>query len=159
MSRTFNGTVKEFEGEKAEARMLSDLKGYFSDAEAYEEVLKRGDKIVYETFTKSYSPMKLTLTVINPGKIGKEFYFTKGHIHKKKTPEFYVLMEGKGVLLIQRGKPKIVKLKKGEIALIPEDYAHRLINVGKKKLKVLTIYHENSKPDYGVKFKKRVFVK
>ena len=50
-------------------------------------------------------------------------------------------------------------MKKGKIALIPEGYAHRLVNTGNKKLKVLTIYHEDSKPSYNVKFKKRFFRK
>ena len=157
MSRTFGGTLKDFEGEKAKARKLSDLKGYFSDRDAYAGALKKGNSVVYETFTKSYSPMKLTLTVVNPGRVGKEFYFTKGHVHKKRTPEFYILMEGSGVLLIQKGGPKVIRLKKGEIALIPEGYAHRLVNNGKKKLKVLTIYHEDSRPDYGIKFKRKFF--
>ncbi|MCH7850755.1 MAG: hypothetical protein IH845_03885 [Nanoarchaeota archaeon] len=53
------------------------------------------------------------LTVINPGVIKNEFYFTKGHIHKKLTPEFYILLDGKGELLIQKAKKsKKIKLEK-----------------------------------------------
>ena len=62
-----------------------------------------------------------------------------------------------GSLVLQKAdKSKEVKLKKGKIALIPEGWAHRLTNTGRKKLKVLTIYHVNSKPDYNLKFKKRI---
>ena len=52
---------------------------------------------------------------------------------------------------------KVIDLKKVEIVLIPIGYAHRLINTGNKKLKVLTIYDQESKPDYNIKFKKRFF--
>lgn len=157
MVKSYKKTISEFEKRKSKARKLKDVSEWYSDKEAVKKELKKNkNKIVYETFTKSYSPVELTLTVIHPGSVGKEFYMTKGHVHKKKVPEFYVLLEGNGALYLQKGiKKKTVKMKKGEITLIPEGYAHRLVNVGKTKLKVLTIYHEDSKPDYNVKFKKR----
>jgi len=34
----------------------------------------------------------------------------------------------------EKDEPKTIKLKKGEITLIPEGFAHRLINIGKNKL-------------------------
>ena len=154
----FKKTILDFEKEKKNARKLSELKDTFKDKKELQKIVKEKDKVVYETFTKSFSPIKLTLTVVNPGKIHGEFYLTKGHVHRKKTPEFYILLEGKGDLFTQRGlRRKTIKLKLGEIALIPEGFAHRLINTGKTKLKVLTIYHEDSKPDYHVNFKKRFF--
>ncbi len=150
-------TIKQFEKNynKKHIVRLKDIVNRFKNSENIEE-----NPIIYETFIKSFSPIQLGLTVINPGNINKEFYMTRGHIHSIKTPEFYVLLEGKGLLLIQKSnKSKTIKLKKGEIALIPKDCAHRLINIGNKKLKVLTIYHENSKPNYNVKFKKRFLKK
>ncbi len=152
----YKKTVKIFEeyGEK-ETRKLKDLKGIFR-----ERISDDGNKKVYETYTKKFSPINLTLTEIEPGNVNGEFFLTKGHIHKNRTPEFYVLLEGKGLLLLQKGnKIKEIKLKIGKINLISEGYAHRLINQGNTKLKVLTIYHENSKPNYNVKFKRRFFKK
>ena len=160
MTKTINSTVNEFEKnpDKHGVRKLSDLKDYFSDKKKVEEILVEGNPIIYETFVKKFFPIDLGLTVMHPGNIGGEFYFTKGHVHGAKTPEFYVLMEGSGLLLLQKGQNvKSVKLKKGKIAYIPEDYAHRLVNNSRKKMKVLTIYHEESKPNYGVKFKRRIF--
>lgn len=156
----YKSTIRKFEKgyEKKGTRKLKDIKDRFIDGKEAENILKKeGNLEVYETFTKSFSPIKLTLTVVNPGKVGKEFYLTKGHVHKNRTPEFYILLEGMGSLVLQKvGKSKEVKLKKGKIALIPEGWAHRLTNTGRRKLKVLTIYHENSKPDYNLKFKKRI---
>jgi glucose-6-phosphate isomerase len=122
-------------------------------------MLLKKDAVVYETFTKSDSPMKYTLTVVHPGTVGKEFFMTKGHVHGNKTEEFYILLEGKGKLVLQKaGKVRVVDLKKGKIALIKPGEAHRLVNTGNKDLKVHTIYHEDSRPNYSVKFRK-IFMK
>ena len=159
MISNYKKTIRYFEKQKGEARKLKDVVNWYSDKEAVEKELnKNPNKIVYETFTDEFTPINLTLTVIHPGVVGKEYYMTKGHIHRKKTPEFYILLDGKGKLLIQKqSKTKVIDLKKGEIALIPVGYAHRLVNTGRTKLKVLTIYDQESKPDYEIKFKKRFF--
>jgi len=115
--------------------------------------------LIYEVFVKTFSPLDLGLTVIEPGVVGKEFHMTKGHVHSRKIPEFYVLLDGSGILLAQKGKLEVIKLKKGELVLIREGYAHRLVNNGRRKLKVLAVYHEDSRPKYGVKFKRRFFRK
>jgi glucose-6-phosphate isomerase, archaeal len=162
MITNYNKTIKYFENKcKSSPRKVKDVVQWYSDEKAIEKELKRDkNKVVYETFTDKFSPINLTLTLIHPGTIGKEYYMTKGHVHRKKTPEFYILLEGKGKLLIQKAsKVKVINLKKGEIALIPQGYSHRLINDGNKKLRVLTIYDQKSKPDYQIKFKKRFFRK
>lgn len=152
----YTKTIRSFEKKPDEVHTIT-----LADMERlYKYPSKVHNQIIYQTFIKKSPPMQLGLTVINAGTINKEFFMTRGHIHAKKTPEFYILLEGKGILLMQKGnKSKAIKLKKGEIALIPENYAHRLINIGNAKLKVLTIYHEDSKPNYHVKFKKRFFRK
>ncbi|MAG38233.1 hypothetical protein CMI45_02520 [Candidatus Pacearchaeota archaeon] len=162
MTKTFESTIKEFEKNgKRGIRTLRDMKGYFSDKKEEERILKSGkNPIIYETFVEEKSPINLGLTIMRAGKVGKEFYFTKGHIHRTGKPEFYILMEGKGKLLLQKaGKTRVIELKKGELTLIGKGEAHRIANTGKKKLKVLTVYHDNSKPDYSIKFKKRFFRK
>lgn len=132
---------------------------YKDMAYAYNNEIKE-NPVIYEVYTKAFSPIDLGLTVIHPGDVKGEFFMTKGHIHAKKTPEFYILLEGKGLLIFQKNnKVKKIKLKKGEITLIPEGYAHRSINIGDKKLKILTVYHEDSWPNYKIKFQRRFFKK
>lgn len=161
MIRNYLKTIRKFEKHKSRKRRFKDVAKWYSDKKAVEKELKKNkNNVIYETFTEEDSPMDLTLTVIHPGTIGKEYYMTKGHIHGANNPEFYILLEGNGKLLIQsRSEVKVITLKKGKITLIPKGYAHRLINPGRKKLKVLTIYSENSRPNYNVKFKKRFFRK
>ena len=161
MIRNYLKTIRKFEKHESRKRRFKDVAKWYSDKKAVEKELKKNrNKVIYETFTVEDSPMDLTLTVIHPGVVGKEYYMTKGHIHGANNPEFYILLEGNGKLLIQsRSEVKVITLKKGKITLIPKGYAHRLINPGRKKLKVLTIYSENSRPNYNVKFKKRFFRK
>ena len=162
MIRNYGKTIRKFEKHKSRKRRFKDVAKWYSNKKAVDKELKKNrNKVIYETFTEKDSPMDLTLTVIHPGVVGKEYHMTKGHVHGANNPEFYILLEGNGKLLIQktREKPKTIILKKGKIALIPKGYAHRLINPGRKKLKVLTIYSENSRPNYNVKFKKRFFRK
>ena len=162
MVKNYSSTIRKFERgyDKRSIRKLSGMKGFFEDNNAFKEILNKKDPELYSVYIKEFSPIDMGLTVINTGTVGKEYYFTKGHVHKRKTPEFYILLEGKGELLIQKGrKKKVIHMKLGEIALIPVGYAHRLANIGKKKLKVLTIYHDNSKPKYGVNFLKKFYKK
>ena len=161
MIRNYLKTIRKFEKHKSRKRRFKDVAKWYSDKKAVEKELKKNkNNVIYKTFTEKDSPMDLTLTVIHPGVVGKEYYMTKGHIHGANNPEFYILLEGNGKLLIQsRSEVKVITLKKGKITLIPKGYAHRLVNVGRKKLKVLTIYSENSRPNYNVKFKKRFFRK
>jgi len=155
----YKKTIREFEKHRSKPRRLRDLARWYSDKDAVALELKKGNKVVYETYTDKFSPINLTLTVVHPGTIGGEFHMTKGHVHRKRTPEFYILLEGKGKLLIQKGAMKVIDLKRGDITLIRKGFAHRLVNDGKKDLKVLTIYDQASRPDYHIRFKKRFFRK
>jgi len=160
MISDFKKTIREFEKHKSKARRLKDVGRWYKDKDAVAEILKsEGNRVIYETFTDKYHPINLTLTVVHPGVIGKEFHMTKGHVHRKLTPEFYILLEGNGKLVLQKGGMRVIELKKGEIALIPKGFAHRLVNEGRKDLKVLTIYDQASRPDYHIRFRRRFFRK
>lgn len=115
--------------------------------------------LIYSVYIKDFGGFEVGLTVIESGIINNEFFMTKGHRHKKKRDELYILIEGKGKLIIQDKSPKIVSLKKGEIEIIPGKSGHRLVNTGNKKLEVLTIYSKDSGHDYNFKFKKRIMRK
>jgi glucose-6-phosphate isomerase len=133
-------------------RKFNDMKDGFKNSKDI-----KGNPILYVVYIKSLGNFEIGLTVINPGTINSEFYMTKGHKHKKSTNEIYTLLDGKGKLMLQKRKNKIIELKKGDFDIIPKKTAHRLINTGKKKLEVLTIYPKNAGHDYNFKFAKRVF--
>ncbi len=135
-------------------RRLNDMKDRFKDVSN-----AKGNPVIYSVYIKDFGAFEYGLTVIEPGTINSEFYMTKGHRHKKPVEEIYILLNGKGKLLIQdkNGRTKAFSLKKEKIYIIPKKAGHRLINTGNRRLEVLTIYSKNAGHDYDFKFKKRIF--
>lgn len=133
------------------------VRKYSEMADAFEGKMIKGDPIIYKVYIKDYGDFEEGLTVINPGKVGKEFFMTKGHRHIKVAPEIYILISGKGKLLISdKGKENALEMKKDVMYHVPGTSGHRLINVGSKPLEVLTIYGKNAGHDYKFRFKRRV---
>jgi glucose-6-phosphate isomerase len=130
----------------------------YNDMEdSYKEKLKSGNPTIYKVYIKHYGDFEEGLTVINPGRVGKEYYMTKGHRHVKPMAEIYLLVSGKGKLLVQEGKRvKIMDLKKNVLYHVPATSGHRLVNIGNKPLEVMTIYGKNSGHDYRYKFNKSI---
>jgi len=146
--------------DKKVVRTLKDLKNLFKDREKVKEILKKKNPVIYKVYIKKLKAFNYGLTVINKGVINREYYFTKGHNHKKPSIEKYVLLGGEGKLILQKGNDiKVVKLKKNKAVTIPKNYAHRAVNTGNIKLKFLSIYRPDSGHKYDIKFKKRLFKK
>ncbi|MCD4740233.1 glucose-6-phosphate isomerase [archaeon] len=87
--------------------------------------------------------LRYDITVINPGKIGKEYYKTLGHFHpviKEKNvtyPEFYEVISGQGLFLAQKidGTDfQIIEAHKGDHVLVQPDYGHVTVNPGTEPL-------------------------
>jgi len=115
------------------------------------------EKVLYKVFIKDHGSYESGLTVIEPGKVNGEFFMTKGHRHQKPLPEIYILLSGRGKLLIEGRNKKVYDLKKGKNYIISGKDGHRLINTGKEKLKVLTIYFKEAGRNYDYNFKRRFF--
>jgi glucose-6-phosphate isomerase len=139
-----------------QVRRLSDLRGFFSDNNLVEKLLARGkNPIIYEVYEIPQIPSEglfsLACTVLYPGKVGWEYYFTKGHFHSKEpTSEVYVGLEGNGIILLQTrdGRVTSLPLKAGSVVYIPPRWAHRSINTGKGKMVFLAIYPSDAGHDY-----------
>ena len=138
-------------------RRLSDLRGYFLDKGLVEEILSKGeDPIIYEVYEIPQEPtdglLSIGCTVIYPGKIGDEYYFTKGHFHTKESAsEVYIGVEGEGIILMQNkeGETAHSRIEPNVIVYIPPGVAHRTINVGSGKLIFLAVYPSDAGHDYG----------
>lgn len=142
--------LKKYYDEKV-VRKLGDM------ADRFENPLLKRDPILYTVYVKSYGPFQVALTVLESGNINGEYYMTKGHRHKKKREEMYILTRGKGKLLIQGKKAEAYEMKKNKIYTIPGKAGHRTINTGKGKMEFLSIYSTDSGHDYNFRFKKRFF--
>ena len=136
-------------------RRLSDLRFYFSDQKAVNNLLKKSDPILYEVYENKVphegEHLTFATTILYPGKVGKEFYFTKGHFHfNPDGAETTIGIEGSGIVLIQdrKGKCKSEPIKPFVITYSPPGWAHRVINNSSKKLVFLSICKADVGHDY-----------
>jgi glucose-6-phosphate isomerase len=137
-------------------RSLRDLDGFFADTQATESILKSGqDPIIYEVYEclqpSEGGHLSYGTTVLYPGRIGKEFYMTKGHFHlKKESSEVYLGLEGHGLILLQTraGNSKHLRISKGDLIYVPPGWGHRTVNVGKQKLVFFFVYQSDAGHDY-----------
>lgn len=85
---------------------------------------------------------KPNITVLVPGKLGKEFCKTYGHYHHHNETEHYKILHGKGIFLFQKkGKDEAViydvqikKVKAGDTVEVPKGYAHSMVNTSNEFL-------------------------
>ena len=73
------------------------------------------------------------ITVLLPGKIGREFTKTYGHYHNDDRAETYKVLFGCGKMLIQNreaGDVQLLEMKVADEVVVPEGYAHTMINTG-----------------------------
>jgi len=133
--------------DKKVIRRYKDMKDRFK-----QELKGNKNPVIYNVYIRNFGSFEIGLTVINSGKIGKEFFMTKGHRHKKGMEEMYMLVSGEGKLIIKNKKLKKINMKKNKIYIVPGKAGHRLVNTGKKKLEVLTVYNKDSGHDYNFKF-------
>lgn len=138
-------------------RNLSDLAGMFSDNAAYEKIMETGNPLVYEYHSIEIPPtdgdLSFGYSVLYPGKVGDEYYFTKGHFHEKLyTAEVYHCIKGCGIILLENksGDWKALEIKAGDICYVPKGYAHRSINVSNTEPFVTVFtYRSDAGHDYG----------
>lgn len=90
-------------------------------------------------------------STIYPGKVGKEYFMTKGHFHKiPDRTEFYWGISGEGMLILMDRKRNTwaEMVHPGSIHYIGSDIAHRLANTGKQELIVGACWPSDAGHDY-----------
>lgn len=138
-------------------RRLSDLRGYFADQDAYEQRLAADDPIVYTIASvepaQGEGQLHYGLGMIAPGRIGDEYFMTKGHYHAwRPAAEFYIGLSGSGLMLLedeQSGESTVLPLTPNSVVYVPGYTAHRTLNVGDVPLTYLGIYPALAGHDYG----------
>ncbi len=145
------------EGAPLAQRHLSELKDAFADAEACQAMLARGDPLLYTV--SSVEPaagegqLHYAMGMLMPGKVGSEYFMTKGHYHaRREAAEVYVGLRGEGLMLLQdegSGESRLVPLRPQGIVYVPGHTAHRTINTGAEPLLYLGIYPAEAGHDYA----------
>lgn len=139
-------------------RYLSQMKGMFADEEALRKKIEaEGDSLIYEfhglPLPETPGDFAFGCSILNPGKIGNEYYFTKGHFHTSlETGEVYYCLKGHGYMLLENpeGDWSAQELTAGQAVYVPPRYAHRSINVSPdEKLITFFVYRADAGHDYG----------
>lgn len=143
-----NGVVRS-------SRTLGDIKDIFADSDAVSKM--DAGKEVYHV--ASILPMPegtpggiyMGVTCIAPGKVGNEYFMTKGHFHKNPdSVEYYWGVEGQGMLILmdRDGNVWCERMFPGSLHYIPADVAHRVANVGKDELVFAASWPSDAGHDY-----------
>ncbi len=142
--------------DRTNIRKLSDMKGMFLNAKAEHVALERENPVIY-SFRERILPeenghIQLAVTTIHPGKIGDEYFMTKGHYHKRPdTSEVYLGLEGQGCLLMQtvEGDFESILIEPGVAAYIPPYWGHRMVNTGSTPFIFFAAYPGDAGHNYG----------
>jgi glucose-6-phosphate isomerase, archaeal len=137
------------------AKRLSELRGLFQDGAAFERAISEDhDPVVYEVidYRKPESDLCFGTTIMSSGKVGAEYYMTRGHFHERPDRgEAYYTQSGEGLLLLESrdGETRVVEMRPGICAFIPPDWAHRSINTGDEKFVFAWFCATDAGHDYG----------
>ena len=135
-----NGEIKG-KGVINPIKKLKDIPTIFEDSDAFSKL--NGEEIIYEV--QAILPVKegqegglfYGKTIIRPGKVGDEYYMTKGHFHQKiDRAEFYWGIEGEGMLLLMDEDRNCwaEKMYPGSLHYIDGYIAHRTVNTNDTNL-------------------------
>lgn len=137
-------------------RRLSAMVGQYQDAQAFTAMLSQ-DPVLYEVYEikrpESEGELMNGISIVHPGKVGEEYFMTKGHFHTVlDTAEVYYCLKGEGVMVMEtpEGEWSIEELHPGCVLYVPPRWAHRSVNTGQLvNLVTFFIYPGNAGHDYG----------
>jgi glucose-6-phosphate isomerase len=138
-------------------RRLSALKGQFFNQHVYEKMLSVNDQLIYEVYEirrpEVAGEMLMGISIVHPGKVGDEFFMTKGHFHSiLETAEMYYCIRGEGFMVMEtpEGDTSVEALNPGRILYVPPRWAHRSVCTSRQDdLVTFFIYPANAGHDYG----------
>ncbi len=139
-------------------KRFSDLAGLYADSAAFDRlVAEHGQEIAYEvtsyTAGSRVSDLILGVTRMEPGRVGDEFFLTRGHIHARgDRPEVYYGQAGRGLMQLESpdGEVRVVEMGPQSICYVPPFWIHRSVNVGDTDLVMMFTYPADSGQDYGI---------
>ena len=137
-------------------RKLSSMKNQYLNEMSYDEMIKREDTVIYEVYEKLVPEIEgeliQGLSIVHAGKVGKEYFMTKGHFHSVlETAELYFCLKGYGYMMMEtpEGDWSAEELLPYTALYIPGRWAHRSINVGNEDLLMLFVYPAHAGHNYA----------
>lgn len=143
-------------GAESSKRHVSSMRGMYADEAATEKLINNGDPLVYEFYEmgapETASDLAFGSSITYPGKVGNEYFMTKGHFHTiLETAEMYYCLAGEGYMLLENpeGDWSAQKLSPGMAVYVPPRYAHRSINIGNVPMVTVFYFRGDAGHDYG----------
>ena len=144
-------------GTRHTVRHLSDMPGYYADRASYASLLARGDPVLYDVYEverpENAGELLHGTSVLHPGKVGAEYFMTKGHFHTRiETAEVYYCLQGQGMMVMEtpEGAWAAETLSPGTALYVPPRWAHRSVNTSPDRdLITFYVYPADAGHDYG----------
>ncbi len=138
-------------------RRLSELRDQFLDQATYDRMLSTENQLVYEVYEiqrpEVQGELMMGISIVHPGKVGKEFFMTKGHFHTVlDTSEIYYCLRGEGYMVMEtpEGDTSVAALSPGKVLYVPPRWAHRSVCTSRQEnLVTFFAYPANAGHDYG----------
>lgn len=139
-------------------KTLDDLEGLYHDQDAFAAMLLEGrGRVVYEVWehraSKDSGDLVFGTSVMQPGRVGCEFFLTRGHQHLiADRAETYYCLSGSGLVLMEspEGESKVLEQIPGQLVYVPPRWIHRSINTGDSVLTTLFCYNADAGQDYEI---------
>jgi len=136
-------------------RLLKEIAGIFHD----QETLSGMSQETPAYSVQSWLPVAegtpgglfFGVSTILPGKVGNEYFMTKGHFHAQSDrAEFYWGVQGKGMLILMDRERNTwgEEVSPGSLHYIGGEIAHRLANMGDENLIVGACWPSDAGHDY-----------
>lgn len=136
-------------------RTLKDISSVFIDQEAVKQRPPQTPVYTVQAWlpVPEWTPGGLFFgtSTLFPGKIGNEYFMTKGHFHvMPDRSEFYWGVEGKGMLILmdRNRNTWAEEVYPGSLHYIGSENAHRLANTGHENLVVAACWPADAGHDY-----------
>lgn len=152
----FAPTTATIERHAPTERHLRDVHSIFADRLACQELMAANPLIYRVTQVEDHNgegDIHYGLGILMPGKVGREYFMTKGHIHAwRPAAEVYIGLRGRGMMLLEdesTGECRAVPLMADSTVYVPGYTAHRTINVGDEPLVYWGVLSSAAGHDYG----------
>ena len=140
------------------SKKLSDMAGLYEDEVTFSQAVEKdGNTIVYKVSDVRpdtvHGDLIFGTTFMEPGRIGSEFFMTRGHIHAKANrPETYYGESGEGLMLLEspEGTTRVLEVFPRQMIYVPPFWIHRSVNIGSAPLVLSFCYPSDSGQDYSI---------
>lgn len=156
LSLNFDPATGLIPNREASSRYLSELSGCFADEYACQTMLSRGDPLVYGVtnldLANGEGQLHYGLGIIRPGKVGREYFMTRGHLHAwRPAAEVYICLQGQGMMILEHesdGPASLLPFSANSVVYVPGYTAHRTVNIGTQPLVYWGILSAKAGHDY-----------